>query len=135
MLPVPLAPTLPALPQTSLQLANFVRRQSSRLEGPADHDASTRGKDGNGDKDRGGERPAQDSESGDAGASRAPDTAAGSEGGERRQNPSATERVIEIFERAVVMAPFCLEIWEAFVAHVLQGGEGDDGSPTSVKRE
>lgn len=38
----------------------------------------------------------------------------------------ATARVTDIFERAVTAAPFCLEIWEAFVSHVLEGSGNDE---------
>lgn len=66
------------------------------------------------EKSDGGDAPNQDKDSpepGDASCVAASD---------------AVERATRIFERAVTAVPFCLEIWKAYVAHMLQGS-GDIG--------
>lgn len=47
--------------------------------------------------------------------------------------PAGARRAREVFERAVLAAPFCLELWEAFAGDAVdeatrgEGGEGGDG--------
>lgn len=52
-------------------------------------------------------------------------------GGEMAENENAatagTARARKVFETAVTAAPFCLELWEAFVGDAMEGGKGDVG--------
>lgn len=52
----------------------------------------------------------------------------GTTGGEVTKNENAatagTARAREVFETAVTAAPYCLELWEAFVGDVMEGSAG-----------